>query len=114
MFVSRSRVPSPCNKNNRSSQESKRLFYLYISLQIYSAQPTGDQPSNQRPGMLAPPLRRGVALPLLYVKQYKPDPWACQDYFLFSCQDRTPNQKYMSPRAPGGILLSPPPLQAHR
>ncbi|WPK29208.1 hypothetical protein [Escherichia phage vB_EcoM_EP57] len=59
--------------------------------------------------MLAPPLRRGVALPLLYVKQYKPDPWACQDYFLFSCQDRTPNQKYISPRAPGGILLSPPP-----
>ncbi|WPK30517.1 hypothetical protein ETECTG_CDS0002 [Escherichia phage ETEC-TG] len=66
MFVSRSRVPSPCNKNNRSSQESKRLFYLYISLQIYSAQPTGDQPSNQRPGWRG---RKMIAVSLIYSKQ---------------------------------------------
>lgn len=96
------------------TRKASDYFCLYISLQIYSVQPPGDQPYNQRPGMLAPPLRRGMALPLLYVKQYKPDPWACQDYFLFSCQAMTPNQKYISPRAAGGILLSPPPLQAHK
>ncbi|AFU62828.1 hypothetical protein phAPEC8_00257 [Escherichia phage phAPEC8] len=92
---------------------SDYFIFTFLYKYIAPSLPAINLPTSA-PGMLAPPLRRGVALPLLYVKQYKPDPWACQYYFLFSCQDRTPNQKCMSPRAPGGILLSPPPLQAHK
>lgn len=42
---------------------------LYSSLQNYFRRTTGDSPSDLAPvpGTLAPPFRRGVASPLLYV-----------------------------------------------
>lgn len=42
---------------------------LYVSLQNYFSRTTGDPPSDLAPvpGTLAPPFRRGVASPLLYM-----------------------------------------------
>ncbi len=43
---------------------------LYVSLQNYFRRTTGDPPSDLAPvpGTLAPPFRRGVACPLLYME----------------------------------------------
>lgn len=49
---------------------------LYSSLQNYFGRTTGDPPSDLAPvpGTLAPPLRRGVAFPLLYAFIMDPGP----------------------------------------
>lgn len=49
---------------------------LYVSLQNYFGRTPGDSPSDLAPvpGTLAPPFRRGVAFPLLYVLIMDPGP----------------------------------------